>query len=126
MQTPFELQALATLRRRGQCPSRVVFVTDNWAWASKLEDLGCLAIRVRSPSDADHDWSPFNGLTVVLLERSGNYAALGQAILAAGPLTLETFTLNRGTVHVCGEQLQIHARMRRDYLLVKHLIAEAA
>lgn len=125
MRTPFELEALRILRRRGQCPTMTVFVTDCWAWADKLEDLGCLAIRVRNPQDAEHDWSPLSGLSVILLQRRGNYAALGQAILAAGPADLETYQLPKGSRTVCGTWLTPYERSQRDILLAKHLLSES-
>lgn len=119
---PRELSLLAELRRRGQCPTMTVFVTDNWQWADKLEDLGCLAIRVRV-ADFNHDWSPLCGLEVILLVRFGDIAPLGQAILAANPAKFETFTLREGAQLVCGSRLPHRARWRRDELLVKHLVS---
>jgi hypothetical protein len=100
-----------------------VFVTDFWPWAVKLEDLGCLAIRVTGPGDCEHDWSALCGLSVILLQRHGDYAALGQAILAANPADFETFTLRHGATLVCGGYLPIDKRCRRDELIVKHLVA---
>lgn len=123
--TPRELELLAALRRRSQCPTMTVFVTENWRWADKLEDLGCLAIRVRNCDDWDHDWSPLAGLSVILLQRFGDYAALGQAILAANPADFETYQLPKGSQVVCGTWLTIRDRCRRDELIAKHLLAAA-
>lgn len=123
--TPRELSLLAALRRRGQCPTMTVFVTECWRWAEALEDLGCLAIRVRNCDDWEHDWAPLAGLSVILLQRAGDYAALGQAILAAKPADLETFTLRRGSRVVCGGWLSFDGRYDRDSLLQQHLWAAA-
>jgi hypothetical protein len=125
MRTPSELAILRALRSRGQCPTMTVFVTECWKWADKLEDLGCLAIRVRNCDDWDHDWSPICGLSVILLQRFGDYAALGQAILAANPADFETYRLPVGSQAVCGTWLSFHDRTRRDYLIAKHLLAAA-
>jgi hypothetical protein len=120
---PFELDILRALRRRGQCPTMTVFVTECWRWADQLQDLGCLVIRVRNCDDWQHDWSPLTGLSVILLQRAGDYAALGQQILAANPADLETFTLRNGATHVCGTKLPWRQQFRRDELLAQHLVA---
>lgn len=125
MRAPSELALLRELRRRGQCPTMTVFVTENWKWADKLEDLGCLAIRVRNCDDWEHDWSPLCGLSVILLQRFGDYAALGQAILAANPADFETYQLPKGSRVICGTWLTIRDRCRRDELIAKHLLAAA-
>jgi hypothetical protein len=125
MRTPSELALLAVLRRRGECPTMTVFVTENWKWADKLEDLGCLAIRVRNADDWEHDWSPLCGLPVILLQRYGDYAALGQAILAANPADFETWRMPKGGQLVCGTPLPVRDRCRRDELIAKHLLAVA-
>jgi hypothetical protein len=100
-----------------------VFVTECWAWADKLEDLGCLAIRVRNCDDWQHDWSPLAGLSVILLQRAGDYASIGQQILAANPADFETFTLRHGARHVCGKRLPYREMCRRDELLAQHLVS---
>lgn len=126
MRTPSELALLAVLRKRGQCPTMTVFVTDNWKWADKLEELGCLAIRVRDGADAEHDWSPLAGLSVMLLQQKArDYAALGQAILAANPSDFETFEVPRVSRVVCGGWLNWEGQAERNYLLIKHLWANA-
>lgn len=91
MKTPYDLERLHALRRRGQCPQMPVFVTDSWKWAQRIPDCGALCIRVQSPSDHRHDWSALVGLHCILVEWRGNYAELGQALLSASPSILETF-----------------------------------
>lgn len=93
MQTPFELQALAKLRSRLQSPAMSVFVTDDWSFAAKLEDLGCLAIRVKPAEHHECDWSSVAGLHVILAQWRTSLAdesRLASALLAAKPSTLET------------------------------------
>jgi len=93
MPVPFELQALAKLRSRLQSPTMAVFVTDDWPFASKLEDLGCLAIRVRPTEDHACDWAPVAGLHVILAQWRTPLASesrLASALLAAKPSMLET------------------------------------
>lgn len=93
MPAPSELQALAFLRSRQQVPAMAVFVTDDWRFAAKLEDLGCLAVRVRPSEDHGCDWSPVAGLHVVLAQwRTGlaQESRLAQALLFARPAIMET------------------------------------
>lgn len=93
MQTPFELQALAKLRSRLRSPTMAVFVTDEWSFAAKLEDLGCLTIRVRPSEDHACDWSPVAGLHVILAQWRTSLeteSRLASALLAANPSMLET------------------------------------
>lgn len=92
MPTPFELQALAHLRARLNSPDFPVFVTDDWLFAAKLDDLGCLAIRVKLAEDHACDWSPLAGLRVVLAQWRTPLATesrLASALLAANPALLE-------------------------------------
>ena len=123
MPAPYDLAVLHALRKRGQCPHLPVFVTDSWDWQRRLQDFGCLAIRVQNPSDSEHDWRAVGGLHCMLLERMGNYAALGQALLAAAPAVLETFDPKRcGTILLPSRTvlgaIPSHAdRCRRDHLL---------
>ena len=92
--TPFELRALANLRRRGQAPDLAVFVMDDWQLATQLTDeVGVLAIRVRNARDFEHDWSPLAGLwTYLWLRRaaSADLADFSAAILRANPARLTT------------------------------------
>lgn len=93
MPTPFELQALAHLRTRLHAPTFTVFVTDDWRFAAKLEELGCLAIRVHPTQDHDCDWTPVCGLHVILAQWRTPLAKetrLGSALLAARPALFET------------------------------------
>lgn len=93
MPTPSELQALAVLRARQLSPSMAVFVTDDWRFAEKLADLGCLAVRVRPSEDHACDWSPVAGLHVVLAQwrtPMAQEARLAQALLVAKPAVMET------------------------------------
>jgi hypothetical protein len=93
MPAPFELQALAKLRSRLQSPTMAVFVTDDWGFAAKLEDLGCLAIRVKPAEDHACDWSPLAGLQVILAQWRTPLeieSRLGSALLAANPSLFET------------------------------------
>lgn len=93
MPAPFELQALAHLRSRLHAPTFTVFVTDDWGFATKLEDLGCLAIRVHASQDHDCDWSPIAGLHVILAQWRTALAKemrLASALLAARPALFET------------------------------------
>lgn len=93
MRTPFELLALAKLRSRLQAPAMTVFVTDEWSFAAKLEDLGCLAIRVRLQDDHACDWSSIAGLHVILAQWRTPLAKdsrLADALLAAKPSLFET------------------------------------
>jgi hypothetical protein len=92
MQTPFELQALAQLRSRLHAPSMAVFVTDDWSFAAKLDDLGCLAIRVAPSEHHACDWSPIAGLHVILAQWRvplAHESRLASALLAANPSMLE-------------------------------------
>lgn len=92
--TPFELRALANLRRRGQAPELAVFVTDDWTKAAQLtEDVGVLAIRVRNARDFEHDWTPLAGLWTYLWLRRATSAELADfsaAMLRANPVRLTT------------------------------------
>lgn len=93
MTAPFELLALAKLRSRLQSPSMAVFVTDDWSFAAKLEDLGCLAIRVKPAEHHDCNWSPIAGLHVILAQWRTPLAGdsrLASALLAAKPSMFET------------------------------------
>jgi hypothetical protein len=90
--TPYELLALANLRRRGQAPTLAVFVMDDWAWAARLTDeVGVLTIRVRNAKDHDHDWSPVAGLWVYMILRNpapADLADFSAKILRANPVKL--------------------------------------
>jgi hypothetical protein len=92
--TPFELRALANIRRRGQAPQLAVFVMDDWAKATQLtDDVGVLAIRVRNARDFEHDWAPVAGLWVYLWLRWAKppeLADFSAAILRANPAALTT------------------------------------
>lgn len=91
--TPYELRALATMRRRGQAPQLAVFVMDDWAWAERLADLGVLTIRVRNARDFEHDWAPLAGLWAYLALRTAKASELAEfsaAILRANPARLTT------------------------------------
>lgn len=75
-------------------PAMAIFVTDDWRWAPRIEDLGCLVIRVIAGRDWECDWSPVTSLWVILAQwrtplRRDN--RLAQALLAARPRLLETF-----------------------------------
>lgn len=126
MPTPSELQALAHLRSRLHSPDFPVFVTDDWQFAAKLEDLGCLAIRVRPAEDHACDWSPIAGLRVVLAQWRTPLAKesrLASALLAAKPALFETLRRScwADVVHDAdGEwSANLHARSRRAELLLK-------
>lgn len=92
--TPYELTALANLRRRGQSPQLAIFVMDDWAKAAQLTDeIGVLAIRVRNARDFEHDWAPMAGLWVYLWLRRAtgpDLADFSAAILRANPARLTT------------------------------------
>jgi hypothetical protein len=93
MQTPSELLALAKLRSRLHAPAMAVFVTDDWGFAAKLDELGCLAIRANPAEHHDCDWSPLAGLHVILAQwRTPLHvdSALASAILGANPKVFET------------------------------------
>ena len=93
MQAPNELQALAKLRSRSQSPRMSVFVTDDWQFAAKLDDLGCLAIRARPSEDHACDWSPLAGLHVILAQWRiplAKESRLAAALLGARPSLMET------------------------------------
>jgi hypothetical protein len=102
--TPYELRALATMRRRGQAPTLAVFVMDDWAWASRLtDDIGALTIRVRNARDYEHDWSPVAGLWVYLILRNpapADVADFSAAILRANPVKLTVSTRSAPAVDV--------------------------
>lgn len=92
--TPYELRALANIRRRGQSPTLAVFVTDDWSKATQLtDDVGVLAIRVRNARDFEHDWAPLAGLWTYLWLRWAKppeLADFSAAILRANPAKLTT------------------------------------
>lgn len=100
--TPYELRALADLRRQGRAPELAVFVTDDWPWAKRLGDeVGVLAIRVCNARDHAHDWSPLAGLwTLVALRRpaSAELTDFCSAILRANPWRLTTFDGERSAL----------------------------
>lgn len=102
--TPFELRALANMRRRGQAPTLAVFVMDDWAWASRLTDeIGVLTVRVRNARDHDHDWMPLAGLWVYLILRNSapaDVADFSAAILRANPVKLTVSTGSAPAVDV--------------------------
>jgi hypothetical protein len=102
--TPFELRALANMRRRGQAPTLAVFVMDDWAWASRLtDDIGALTIRVRNARDFEHDWAPLAGLWVYLILRNPaptDVADFSAAILRANPVKLTVSTRSAPAVDV--------------------------
>jgi len=126
MPAPSELQALAILRSRQLAPAMTVFVTDDWRFAGKLDDLGCLAIRVRPTEDHAWDWSPVAGLHVILAQWRTSLAQdarLAQALLTANPAVLETLRQTCwGDVVVDDDgrwSNDIMARHRRSDLLQK-------
>lgn len=102
--TPFELRALANMRRRGQAPTLAVFVMDDWAWATRLTDeLGALTIRVRNARDHDHDWSAVAGLWVYLILRNpapADLADFSAKILRSNPVKLTVSTGSAPAVDV--------------------------
>lgn len=126
MEMPYDLAELHRLRRKGQCPKLPIFVTTRWDWQQKLIELGALCIRVRNISDSEQDWSALRGLHCILLCDRGDYAALGQALLAASPYQLETFhyglrNTHRLSVLVCGQQEPIEKIQQRDAMLERLL-----
>jgi hypothetical protein len=102
--TPYELRALANMRRRGQAPTLAVFVMDDWAWATRLtDDIGALTIRVRNARDYEHDWAPLAGLWVYLILRNPqatDVADFSAAILRANPVKLTVSTGTKPAVDV--------------------------
>lgn len=102
--TPFELRALAAMRRRGQAPTLAVFVMDDWAWATRLtDDIGALTIRVRNARDHQHDWSALAGLWVYLMLRNpapADVADFSAEILRANPAKLTVSTRSAPAVDV--------------------------
>lgn len=127
MATPSELLLLHQLRRRGQCPQLPVFVVKRWEWHQRLLDFGCLAIRVRSESDHNHDWSAVRGLTCILVRDGQPYADIGSALLAASPSRLETFdptppgSCALPSSVVIGREMPYADKCRRDRLLERLL-----
>lgn len=126
MTTPSELLALAQLRSRLQSPSMAVFVTDDWSFAAKLEELGCLAIRVRPTEHHDCDWSALAGLHVILAQWGvtlGEESRLASAILGANPKIFETLRRCCWGDIVCDADgtwtKNTKARARRGELLVR-------
>lgn len=105
--TPYELRALANLRRRGQAPELAVFVMDDWPWATRLtNDVGVLSIRVRSAKDHEHDWSSLAGLWVWLILRNpaaSDLADFSTALLAANPAKFTLWDYKRGRSNVIWE-----------------------
>lgn len=131
---PYELTTLHNLRRRGQCPKLPVFVTDVWDWRERLQDIGCLAIRVRNPADHEHDWSALRGMHCILLcnghsMRCQHYEPLAWKLLEAKPSQLEAFygDVQYGRSEPCytslivGEQEPIDKIIQRDALLCRLL-----
>lgn len=108
--TPYELTALANMRRRGQSPALAVFVMDNWPKAAQLtEDVGVLAIRVRNARDFEHDWTPVAGLWVYLWLRWAKppeLADFATAILRANPARLTTRVNDMRSVDVWPARLR--------------------
>lgn len=102
--TPYELTALANMRRRGQSPALAVFITDNWPKAAQLtEDVGVLAIRVRNARDFEHDWSPLAGLWAYLWLRRATgpeLADFSARILRVNPARLTTRISDMPSVQV--------------------------
>jgi hypothetical protein len=102
--TPYELRALANLRRRGQAPELAVFVMDDWAKATQLtDDVGVLTIRVRNARDFEHDWTPVAGLWVYLWLRrvaGPDLADFSAAVLRANPARLTTRVSDMPSVDV--------------------------
>lgn len=126
MPAPFELQALAHLRSRLNSPDFPVFVTDDWQFAAKLDDLGCLAIRVKPAEDHECDWSPIAGLRVVLAQWRTPLdveSRLASALLAARPALFETLRRSCWADVVYdadGEwTANLNARARRGELLLR-------
>jgi hypothetical protein len=92
--TPFELRALANMRRRGQAPTLAVFVMDDWTKAMQLtDDVGVLVIRVRNARDFEHDWTPLAGLWAYLWLRrttAADLADFSAVLMRANPVRLTT------------------------------------
>ena len=94
---PYDLQTLHNLRKRGQCPTLPVFVTERRDWQRRLTDLGSLCIRVETPDDTEHDWRALSGLHCILLTfgdiltMGSRYEELQWKILKANPSQFEVF-----------------------------------
>ena len=70
-----------------------VFVTDDWRFAEKLSEFGCLAIRVQPTGHHACDWSSLAGLRVILAQWRTPLvkdSRLADALLAARPSLFET------------------------------------
>lgn len=92
MKQPLGLALLAQLRRLGQSPELAVIVTDDWRYVTLAEDIGALAIYVKSEHYAC-DWSPVAGLDVIFIPRAGDTPQnlrLAKAILGANPSHLQS------------------------------------
>lgn len=86
MQTPYNLQRLRELRRRGQSPELPVLVTDQHEW---MAQFGALGIRVRQ-SDSAENWDAIAGLEVILdLPDSLAWTPLMKAVRDAKPRRLQ-------------------------------------
>jgi hypothetical protein len=75
-------------------PAMAIFVTDDWQWAPRIEDLGCLVIRAVAGRDWACDWSALRNLWVILAQWRmplSRDSRLASALLAAEPSRLETF-----------------------------------
>jgi hypothetical protein len=126
---PYDLQTLHNLRKRGQCPTLPVFVTDRWDWQKKLADLGSLCIRLHV-DDCKQDWTAIRGLHCILLcfggsSRAQRYERLSWALLEGRPSQFEAFyeDVQYGRTGPCytslilGVQEPIEKIMQRDCLL---------
>lgn len=71
--TPNGLRLLAAYRAIGQSPELAIIVTDDWRYVQLAEDIGALAIFVKTDSHAA-DWSPLAGLNVIYVPREGDTA----------------------------------------------------
>lgn len=127
---PYDLQTLHTLRKRGQCPTLPVFVTDRWDWHRKLTDFGGLCVRLRNSADHNHDWSALRGLHCMLLcnghsMQCQHYEALSWKLLEGKPNQFEVFyeDMQYGrpgpsyTSLILGVQEPIEKIMQRDSML---------
>jgi len=126
MTTPSELLALAKLRARLHSPSMAIFATDDWKFAAKLDDLGCLAIRVNPAEDHGCDWSAVAGLHIILAQWRTPLASdsrLASAILCANPKLFETLRRSCWSDVVYDAEgtwtKNLKARDRRSELLVR-------
>lgn len=79
--------ALGRLRRRGQRPKGMLFVTDNWRQRVNLEASGAYAVSMPIAEECIYA----AGLEVVLLaEQSEHAVTIAQLLAAAGPRFLAT------------------------------------